>query len=337
MQVRTTILTCVFLAIATSGIYCLYIFNPSVNGRFSIQSNPRSKEEADAHVSQRKEDEARAKFAFVSLTERLPKGKPISLRKPLDAESNKRWQDLDRHLASHGDGRAELMKALHEKTRRFFINSPGAGPRRNFTPTPEETLLDAYSDNDAPQPGSAADFPLSPGENLSRIKADDSFDFVHELGLWGFLYPQGFGYVKDRGHVSGFASHGFRYDATRSSVAGRHPMRKDEKRWRVDHVQLVGLLTHDQPLVYMTDKMPSMDQIKQGKTRGLDFFEEIALPALADGEDLYIVQKNDTLRMLGAIRATKTCQKCHDAEIGDMLGAFSYTLRPAPVETKADE
>jgi hypothetical protein len=41
--------------------------------------------------------------------------------------------------------------------------------------------------------------------------------------------------------------------------------------------------------------------------------------------------------MLGAIRATKTCQKCHDAEIGDLLGAFSYTLRPVPKEEKRDE
>jgi hypothetical protein len=83
--------------------------------------------------------------------------------------------------------------------------------------------------------------------------------------------------------------------------------------------------------------MPSMDQIKQGKTRGLDFFEEVALPALCDGEDLYIVQKNDTIRMLGALRATKTCQKCHDAEIGDLLGAFSYTLRPVPKKESPDE
>ena len=83
-------------------------------------------------------------------------------------------------------------------------------------------------------------------------------------------------------------------------------------------------------MVYLTDKLPSMEQIRQGKVRSLDFFEEAGMPSLRDGEDLYIVRKDDTVRMLGALRATKTCQKCHDAEIGDLLGAFSYTLRPAP-------
>ena len=159
------------------------------------------------------------------------------------------------------------------------------------------------------------------------MKPNDDFRGLHRINLFGFLYPNGFGYFKDRDHVAGFESHGFRWS----------PTSPEDVRWRIEHVQLVGILTQDQPLVYLTDKMPSMDQIRQGKTRGLDFFEEVALPELAKGEDLYIVRKNDTLRMLGAIRATKTCQKCHDAEIGDLLGAFSYTLRPAPIAAKDAE
>ena len=73
-----------------------------------------------------------------------------------------------------------------------------------------------------------------------------------------------------------------------------------------------------------------MEQIRQGKTRTLDGFEEAALPTLREGEDLFIASKGETVRMLGALRATKTCQQCHDAEVGDLLGAFSYTLRRAP-------
>ena len=116
---------------------------------------------------------------------------------------------------------------------------------------------------------------------------------------------------------------------------GRHggPVRENE-RWRIGHVHLVGLLSHPEPVVYLTDKMPSMEQVRKGKTRSLDFFEEVALPALREGEDLYIVRKDDTLRMLGALRATKTCQQCHDAQIGDLLGVFSYVLRPAPKESR---
>jgi hypothetical protein len=91
----------------------------------------------------------------------------------------------------------------------------------------------------------------------------------------------------------------------------------------------VGILTQPEPVVYLSSKLPSMELIKHGKTRPVDFFEDSALASLRSGQDLVIVRKHDTLRMLGALRATKTCQQCHDAEIGDLLGAFSYTLAVA--------
>src|SRR5262249_35031386 len=122
---------------------------------------------------------------------------------------------------------------------------------------------------------------------------------------------------------AGFKSHGFR-------SAPDPGWRGESRRWRVQHIQLVGILAHERPVVYLTDKLPSMEQIRQGKTRTPDFFEEAALPALREGEDLFIASKGETVRVLGALRATKTCQQCHDAEVGDLLGAFSYTLRRAP-------
>ena len=35
----------------------------------------------------------------------------------------------------------------------------------------------------------------------------------------------------------------------------------------------------------------------------------------------------DGVRMVGAIRSTTQCVSCHDCERGDLLGAFSYTLK----------
>jgi hypothetical protein len=193
--------------------------------------------------------------------------------------------------------------------------------------TPESILMDSRRGiGNPPQPGEPADFPVSVGEIISRVKPNDEFYSYHERGLIDFLYPSGFGYIKDREHVAGFKAHGFRYLGVPES-----------NRWRIHHVQLVGILSHEVPVVYLTDKLPSMEQVRQGKTRALDYFEEAALPSLRDGEDLYVVSKNDTLRMLGALRATKVCQKCHDAQIGDLLGAFSYTLRPASQEKKEAE
>src|SRR5262249_38893127 len=121
------------------------------------------------------------------------------------------------------------------------------------------------------------------------------FYHYHKGGMSDFLYPRGFGYVKDRAHVAGFKSHGFRSDP--------YPAWRSENwRWRVHHIQLVGILSHEQPVVYLTDKLPSMEEIRQGKTRTLDVFEEAALSALREGEDLFIASKGETVRMLGALR-----------------------------------
>jgi hypothetical protein len=295
--------------------------------------NARAQKEVNIPIQEKsreqKEADARKTLPFESLVERLPKGKPIPPVFPLSAESKKRWEIMDDNLSSDLERRAESLKALHEKTRKLFVESPGAGARRPIILQSDEDLLydkSYFAREDADQPGKPANFPMSPGESLARVMPDDEFYFYHDIGLSDFLHPSGFGYIKDRQHVAGFKSHGFR-----SLGVPAH----ESKRWRIHHVQLVGILQHEQPVVYLTDKLPSMEQVRQGKVRELDFFEEAALPALRRGDDLYIVNKDSTIRMLGALRATKTCQKCHDAEIGDLLGAFSYTLRP-PQEDASD-
>jgi hypothetical protein len=270
---------------------------------------------SESAKSEQEEAAARIEFAFESLNERLPKGKPISPAKPLSSQANQRWNDFDRRVAADQNSRAKLLKALHEKTRKFFVDSPGAGAARI---TPEMILWLGMEDTkELAQPGEQANFPISPGEPLLRVEENDEFYSYHKNGMIDFFHSWTFGFVKDRGHVAGFKPHGFRFFS-------------ETKHWRVQHVLLIGTLLNRDPVVYLTEKLPSMEQIRQGKTRPLDYFEEPGLASLRQGEDLYIAQKEDTLRMLGALRATKTCQQCHDAQIGDLLGAFSYTLRPAP-------
>jgi hypothetical protein len=71
-----------------------------------------------------------------------------------------------------------------------------------------------------------------------------------------------------------------------------------------------------------------MDEQRKAKTRPLDSFEIAGLAELRKGQALVAREQNERLRMLGAIRATQHCTACHDCERGDMLGAFSYVLRP---------
>lgn len=318
---RTGILTAILflLTLAGAGAYVAieYQWIPSLRDRPVIEAQT-----PPALTGEQKEADARKQLAFVSLVERLPKGRAIAPSQPLDAAAKKRWEVIDHHLATDQNQRVDVLKALHERTRKFFVESPGAGPFRPVLYTPEMLLLDTWHGiGDPKQPGQPPDFPASASEMLTRVQPSDEFHFYHEIGVRDFLYPYGFGYIKNREQVSGFKPHGFRHLGV--------PMH-ESKHWRVHHVLLVGILTQDHPVVYLTDKLPSMEQIRQDKVRSLDFFEEAAMPSLRRGDDLYIAGKGDTLRMLGALRATKTCQKCHDAEIGDLLGAFSYTLRPAP-------
>jgi hypothetical protein len=293
--------------------------------------NTQQSEYAIAFLKAQREKEAYARqhLGYFSLAERLPRGKPIAPNKSLDTHSKMRWETLDGDLARLQDERAKLLKAYHEKTQQFFVSSPGEGPMRGFA-GPDDILVDNtvyYNEYSQPiQESDPAAFPDSPYESLTRLAPDGEFYDWHNDRLLEFLFPRGFGYVKDRDHVAGFKPHGFR-KACHKEISESHY-------YFAFHIHLVGILRYETPMVYLSDKLPSMEQIHQGKTRPLDYFEKAALMALRDGEDLFIASKDNTLRMLGALRATKTCQQCHEAQIGDLLGAFSYTLRPPGVYAK---
>jgi hypothetical protein len=63
------------------------------------------------------------------------------------------------------------------------------------------------------------------------------------------------------------------------------------------------------------------------QTRPLDLFETAGVVELSQGKELFIRQKGNVVRMLGALRAREQCLKCHsDTKKGDLLGAFSYTF-----------
>lgn len=54
-----------------------------------------------------------------------------------------------------------------------------------------------------------------------------------------------------------------------------------------------------------------------------DVARGIPLPADAAGKEVPVI------RVVGAMRATASCAKCHEVPVGTLLGAFSYTLIPA--------
>jgi hypothetical protein len=114
--------------------------------------------------------------------------------------------------------------------------------------------------------------------------------------------------------------------------AGKYDPSK--KVWEPKSVDLIGLLKHDTPVVYISEKIsPENDE---PSTRPLDDFELVGLEALDGGEELFGRARDDVIRLLGAVRAEASCLSCHRRKSeGDLLGAFSYTLREGTYERVA--
>jgi hypothetical protein len=102
------------------------------------------------------------------------------------------------------------------------------------------------------------------------------------------------------------------------------------KNWEAKSVDLVGLLKHDAPVVYRSEKIPDMKDLRDLPTRVPDLFEIAGLDALRNGDELFARSQDGVVRLLGAVRAKADCLECHSGKKeGDLLGAFSYTLREA--------
>jgi hypothetical protein len=261
--------------------------------------------------SEREYERLRTLYAYQSIENRLPLLK-VSLReRPLAPDAVDR---LDR-LASRGwDWRERRLKELHEEKVELFIDSFGFGYSR-MLPGPSAANLYRERGSGSIQPGPRFPFPTSPGEWLPARPGDEvAMGRMLDQGIQSFAGPGSYGYVKDRQHVAGFEPHRF--------SQAPEPVES----WQVRTLDLVGLLLEPEPRVYVSDRLPNMDQVRAVPTRPLDKIEAVGLTALRDGDDLWITRSGDHARMVGAIRNNEGCVACHGGSRGDLLGAFSYTL-----------
>src|SRR5690606_8117504 len=85
------------------------------------------------------------------------------------------------------------------------------------------------------------------------------------------------GYVKSVDQVAGFLPHALLHapvapvDDALAAAEGRDQVRWDDtsKRWKVARVELVSLLKHETPRVYLSDNLPRMEDLSSIKTRPL--------------------------------------------------------------------
>lgn len=106
---------------------------------------------------------------------------------------------------------------------------------------------------------------------------------------------------------------------------------RSKKVWEAKSIDLVGLIKHEMPVVYVSDLTAAAGEQRKGlRIRDLDDFELAGLDAFREGKNLHARSRQGVIRLLGSVRADATCLKCHeDKKQGDLLGAFSYVLREA--------
>jgi len=145
-----------------------------------------------------------------------------------------------------------------------------------------------------------------------------------------FASAPSLGYIKSRGQVAGFQPHGLSFIQRLSTFKRRPWYTRANELWAVHRMELVSLLKHETPGVYVSRNVPRMEDLRDAEVRPLNDFETPSLKKLIDGEDVAVSASLNRIQMLGLLRATKECQQCHSVEHGALLGVFSYELLRDP-------
>jgi len=221
--------------------------------------------------------------------------------------------EQDGRLRSGYFDRAMALQQLHENTAAQFGRAAGFGFMRMPYVSAQYVRLGPRAPMKLPVPVTIT--PLDPANAL--------LESLHQSAVYNFVDPRRMAYARNRNEVSGFESHGLakleRYDCCNVSP---------QPDWQVIRLELVSLMRHTEPRVYVAASLPEMDKLADVPNRPLNKFEQSALPQLAVQKDVVVNQQPDRIEMLGALRAGKTCLECHHGDRGKLLGAFSYELAP---------
>lgn len=250
---------------------------------------------------------------YEPLGERLPEPKPSGASEgTLPSE----WNQLELELGQIPwfRRRESSLRAVHVYQTQLFHRAAGFGAGRMFVFDPREEHFAPDPTPPVPQPEEYEPGLVSLGDKTPE-EVQLPLDQLHTNSLLDFVNPDGWGYVKSRAQVAGFRPHRF------SQVPA--PVR----RWEVRRVELIGLLLHEKPVVYVSEHLPRMDELRGATTREPDSFESDGLTAIRGGDILYHRGSGSDVRMVGAIRSVHQCVECHGGQRGDLLGAFSYQLR----------
>ena len=252
-------------------------------------------------------DALRAAHPFVSMEGRLPIPHVVA------TFETQRIGEYETYLEGYTryDNYSADFAELHNNHVRTFSMLPGVGQMRMSSHIRKVTLPEPI-----PQPGVLRDDIHPTGDALPDATSADFFDF-HAGSLVSFVNFKGFGYLRSRREVAGFVPHAFQH------------MPAPKPPYKLERLELVGLVRHPEPAVYVSEFLPRMAELDAVTTRPADGFETASLAKLAAGVDLVATITGSKVRLLGAVRNMAACVECHGGQRGDLLGAFSYRLAEA--------
>lgn len=234
----------------------------------------------------------------------------------LDSDVEQRLAEFEQGLDLENSYRGIALSQLHNDTYRRFAAAEGFGPAR-MAMIPKKGRLDhlAYSRDPTALPLS-----LKSQANTSASVITES---VHTEVLKDSFDSDSFGDITDSKYGAGFETHGPHHLNTAIGVMDDD----DTASWQLTRLELVSLLRHDEPRVYVAETIPLMNELADIPHRALNKFEAEALPQLKTQRDTVIKETPDGAVMLGAVRAASDCLQCHNGPRGKLLGAFSYEFR----------
>lgn len=269
----------------------------------------------------------RAQFPFKSVEDRLAfehasnrSASTTGVGTPAPLILSRLAEFEDRQRDYRYSSRQWALQQLHENINMHFASAAGFGVMRMGHIDLDKLELE-------PEEPLAMPTPL---KKVPALPAESDLSPIHSDVLLNFADPDRSGFVRGRNAVAGFEAHRV---TSQAKIAGDG---NEAVHWQVQRLELVSLLRHETPRVYVADEIPAMDQLAEVPNRALNDFEAAALPQLATAEDLVIDQQPDRIQMLGAVRAAKNCLVCHEGQRGQLLGAFSYEITPRSV-AESDE
>lgn len=157
-------------------------------------------------------------------------------------------------------------------------------------------------------------------DHQSRIPLKDA----HQRAVKTFVESKGFG----------------RFRFRRAGLWNAYSISYNDRIYETETIRLIGLTPEFGERLFPFRYPPKKNDIPDVESRVLTTEESNAIKRLRAGEveqvelppenatDLDSLQVPGSVRVLAPIISTKDCLKCHDGEVGEVLGAFDYFLDP---------